>query len=88
MLLDKKVKRGDIVMIFMPNIPEAVYSMLACARIGAIHSVVFGGYSAQELANRIKQLNPKVLLSASSGLGSNGQPISYTEKVHQALQLV
>lgn len=64
----------------MPNIPEAIYSMLACSRIGAIHHVVFGGYSANELSNRMKILKPKIILSSSSGLGFHG-PILYKEKI-------
>jgi propionyl-CoA synthetase len=57
------VKKGDVVLIYMPMIPEAVVAMLACARIGAIHNLVFGGFSASELAVRIKHSEPKVLIS-------------------------
>ena len=52
----------------MPMVPEAVFAMLACARIGAIHSVVFGGFAAKELATRIDDAKPKVILSASCGI--------------------
>lgn len=57
------VKKGDVVLIYMPMIPEAVVAMLACARIGAVHNLVFGGFSANELAVRIKHSTPKVLIS-------------------------
>jgi acyl-coenzyme A synthetase/AMP-(fatty) acid ligase len=64
-VLSKKydVKKGDVVLIYMPMIPEAIIAMLACARIGAIHNLVFGGFSANELAVRIKHSEPKVLIS-------------------------
>jgi len=59
------VGKGDRVVIYMPMIPEAVVGMLACARIGAVHSVVFGGFAAEQLAKRIDDAEPKVVLSAS-----------------------
>ena len=59
---------GDRVVIYMPMIPETVMAMLACARLGAIHSVVFGGFASQELATRIDDCNPKLVLSASCGI--------------------
>jgi propionyl-CoA synthetase len=62
------VGKGDRVVIYMPMVPEAVIAMLACARIGAIHSVVFGGFAARELAARISDAKPKVILSASCGI--------------------
>lgn len=62
------VSKGDRVVIYMPMVPEAVIAMLACARIGAIHSVVFGGFAARELAARIGDAKPKVILSASCGI--------------------
>jgi propionyl-CoA synthetase len=62
------VQRGDRVILYMPMVPEAVIGMLACARIGAIHSVVFGGFAARELATRIDDAKPKVILSASCGI--------------------
>lgn len=61
------VKKGDRVIIYMPMIPETVFAMLACARLGAVHSVVFGGFAARELAIRIDDAHPKVLLMASGG---------------------
>ena len=62
------VMKGDRVVIYMPMIPEAVIAMLACARIGAVHSVVFGGFAARELASRIDDASPKLILSASCGI--------------------
>ncbi|HEX2380463.1 MAG TPA: AMP-binding protein, partial [Methyloceanibacter sp.] len=62
------VKRGDRVTIYLPMIPEAAYAMLACARIGAIHSVVFGGFSPDSLAGRIQDCKSKVVITADEGL--------------------
>ncbi len=62
------VTRGDRVLIYMPMVPETVFAMLACARLGAIHSVVFGGFASAELASRIDDARPKVILSASNGI--------------------
>jgi propionyl-CoA synthetase len=62
------VAKGDRVLIYMPMVPEAAFAMLACARIGAIHSVVFGGFAAHELATRIDDAQPRVILSASCGI--------------------
>ena len=62
------VDKGDRVLIYMPMVPEAVMAMLACARIGAIHSVVFGGFAAPELATRIDDAKPKLILAASCGI--------------------
>ena len=58
-----QVKKGDVVLIYMPMMSEAIVTMLACARIGAIHTLVFGGFSANELALRIKHAQPKVIVS-------------------------
>ncbi len=66
------VKKGDRVIIYMPMVPETAYAMLACARIGAIHSVVFGGFAASELATRIDDAKPKLILSASCGIEPSG----------------
>lgn len=68
MLVAKGVYKGDRVVIYMPMIPEAAIAMLACARIGAVHSVVFGGFAAHELAARIEDAKPKVVMSASCGI--------------------
>ena len=62
------VRKGDRVVVYMPMIPEAVITMLACARIGAVHSVVFGGFAPHELAARIDDARPTVLVSASCGI--------------------
>ncbi|MBF0455203.1 MAG: propionate--CoA ligase [Magnetococcales bacterium] len=70
------VGKGDRVLIYMPMIPQAVVAMLACVRIGAVHSVVFGGFAAHALASRIDDATPKVIVSADAGL-RNGKPIPY-----------
>jgi propionyl-CoA synthetase len=80
------VERGDRVVIYMPMVPEAVIGMLACARIGAIHSVVFGGFAAAELAARIDDARPKVVLSASCGLEA-GRVILYKPLLEGALTI-
>ncbi|WP_172588179.1 propionyl-CoA synthetase [Shewanella xiamenensis] len=66
------VTKGDRVVIYMPMVPETAYAMLACARIGAIHSVVFGGFAANELATRINDAKPKLVMSASCGIEPSG----------------
>ena len=68
MIAAQGVGKGDRVIIYMPMIPEAVMAMLACARLGAVHSVVFGGFAAKELASRIDDCNPKLVLTASCGV--------------------
>lgn len=70
----------------MPMIPVSVFAMLACSRIGAIHSVVFGGFAAKELANRIEDCQPKVIITASCGL-EPGKIIHYRPIVDEALEL-
>ena len=62
------VTKGDRVIVYLPMIPEALFTVWACARIGAIHSLVFGGFSAKELAGRIVDSKPKVIVTASCGL--------------------
>ena len=76
---------GDRVIIYMPMIPEAVIAMLACARIGAIHSVVFGGFAAHELAGRIQDAQPKVIVSASCGI-EPGRLIPYKPLLDEAIR--
>jgi propionyl-CoA synthetase len=71
-LVAEGVERGDRVIVYMPMVPEAVIAMLACARIGAVHSVVFGGFAAHELASRIEDAKPKVVVSASCGIEPSG----------------
>jgi len=80
------VSKGDRVVIYMPMIPEAVIAMLACARIGAVHSVVFGGFAANELAARIDDAQPVALLTASGGL-EPGRTVEYLPAVAKALTL-
>src|SRR6202022_3070625 len=67
-LQDFGVGKGDRVILYMPMVPEALFAMYACARIGAVHSVVFGGFAAKELATRIDDAKPKLILSASCGI--------------------
>jgi propionyl-CoA synthetase len=78
------VRRGDTVVIYMPMVPQAVFAMLACARLGAIHSVVFGGFAAHELAARIDDCKPKVVLSASCGI-EPGRIVEYKPLLDKAL---
>ena len=87
-ILKKKfgVVKGDRVLLYMPMIPVSAFFMLACARIGAIHSVVFGGFAAKELANRIDDSKPKVIITASCGL-EPGKVIKYRPIVDEALDL-
>jgi len=77
---------GDRVIIYMPMVPEAVIGMLACARIGAIHSVVFGGFAAPELAKRIDDATPRLILSASCGI-EVGRVIPYKPLLDRAIEL-
>jgi propionyl-CoA synthetase len=85
-LQDLDVKKGDRVIIYMPMIPEAVIAMLACARIGAIHSVVFGGFAAPELATRIEDAKPVAILSASCGV-EPGRIVQYKPLLDAAIEL-
>ncbi|EJC6746108.1 propionyl-CoA synthetase [Vibrio vulnificus] len=84
MLADQGVTKGDRVVIYMPMIPEAAMAMLACARIGAIHSVVFGGFAPNELAVRIEDAEPKVIMTASCGIEIN-KVIPYKPMVDKAI---
>ncbi len=77
---------GDRVLVYMPMIPEAVVAMLACARLGAIHSVVFGGFASQELASRIDDARPKVIVAASCGI-EPGRIVAYKPLLDGALEL-
>ena len=87
LLRDFGVEKGDRVVLYMPMVPEAVIGMLACARIGAVHSVVFGGFAARELATRIDDAKPKVILSASCGL-EPGRIVKYKPLLDEAIALV
>ena len=80
------VTTGDRVVLYMPMVPEAVIAMLACARIGAVHSVVFGGFAANELASRIDDATPKLILSASCGL-EVGRIVKYKPLLDDAIRL-
>lgn len=80
------IDRGDRVLIYMPMIAEAVFAMLACARIGAIHSVVFGGFAANSLATRIDDAQPVLIVSADAG-SRGGKPIPYKPLLDEAISL-
>ena len=82
----KGVEKGDRVIIYMPMVPEALEAMLACARIGAIHSVVFGGFAANELAVRIDDATPKAIIAASCGL-EPGRVVKYKPLLDGAIEL-
>ena len=86
MLLELGVGQGDRVLIYMPMIAEACFAMLACARIGAIHSVVFGGFASHSLASRIDNATPKVVVSADAGSRS-GKSVPYKGLLDEAIQL-
>jgi propionyl-CoA synthetase len=85
-LRQQGVGKGDRVIIYMPMVPEAVIGMLACARIGAIHSVVFGGFAPKELATRIEDAKPTVMLSASCGIEGN-RIIPYKPLLDAAIEM-
>jgi len=80
------VDQGDRVLIYLPMIPQAAFFMLACARIGAIHSVVFGGFASHNLAQRIDDAQPKVVVSTDAG-SRGGRPIAYKPLLDQALDI-
>src|SRR6266705_1610412 len=83
-LKDFGVAKGDRVILYMPMVPEALFAMYACARIGAIHSVVFGGFAAKELATRIDDARPKLVLSASCGIEA-GRVVTYKNLLDEAI---
>ena len=83
---DFGVTKGDRVILYMPMVPEAMVAMLACARIGAVHSVVFGGFAAKELATRIEDAKPKLIFSASCGL-EPGRIVQYKPLLDEAIKL-
>src|SRR5579875_3072317 len=80
------VQKGDRVLIYMPMVPEAAMAMLACARLGAIHSVVFGGFAAPELASRIADAQPRAIVTASCGL-EPGRVVAYKPLLDAAIEL-
>ena len=85
-LREQGVDKGDRVIVYMPMIPEAVIGMLACARIGAVHSVVFGGFAAKELATRLNDAKPKLILTASCGI-EPGRVVKYKPLLDEAINL-
>src|ERR1700748_2021699 len=85
-MADFGVAKGDRVILYMPMVPEAMIAMLACARIGAVHSVVFGGFAAKELATRIEDAKPKLIFSASCGL-EPGRLVQYKPLLDEAIRL-
>ena len=85
-LLSLGVKKGDRVLIYMPMIAEASFAMLACARIGALHSVVFGGFASGSLASRIEDAEPVVIVSADAG-SRGGKPVPYKPLLDEAIRL-
>ena len=80
------VAKGDRVLIYMPMIAEACFAMLACARLGAIHSVVFGGFASHSLASRIDDAKPKMVISAEAG-ARGGKPVPYKPLLDEAINL-
>jgi propionyl-CoA synthetase len=85
-LSDKGIGKGDRVVIYMPMVPEAIVAMLACARLGAVHSVVFGGFAASELATRIEDSKAKLIVSASCGI-EPGRIVAYKPLLDSAIEL-
>lgn len=84
--VDQGVQKGDRVIIYMPMVPEALYAMLACARIGAVHSVVFGGFASEELASRIDDAKPKLIVSASCGIEPS-RIVKYKPLLDKAIEI-
>jgi len=85
-MLELGVKKGDRVLVYMPMIAEAAFTMLACARIGAIHSVVFGGFASGSLASRIEDASPKLIVSADAG-SRGGKTVAYKPLLDEAIRL-
>ncbi|KAK4945108.1 hypothetical protein LTR10_015534 [Elasticomyces elasticus] len=85
-LREEGVKKGDVVLVYMPMIPAAIFGMLAAARLGAIHAVVFGGFAANSLAQRIEAAKPKVILTASCAIEGAKGPLDYRPFVEGAIE--
>uniref|UniRef100_A0A9L0SWA0 Acyl-CoA synthetase short-chain family member 3, mitochondrial n=1 Tax=Equus caballus TaxID=9796 RepID=A0A9L0SWA0_HORSE len=85
-LVKHGIKKGDTVVIYMPMIPQAMYTMLACARIGAIHSLIFGGFASKELSSRIDHAKPKLVVTASFGI-EPGRRVEYIPLIEEALRI-
>jgi len=83
-LKELKVKKGDVIVIYLPLIPEAIYSMLACVKIGAIHSVIFGGFSSDALKKRVDNSESKLIITVSTGIRS-GKITNFKENVNKAV---
>ncbi len=86
LMAEQGLEKGDRVVIYMPMVPEAVIAMLACARLGAVHSVVFGGFAANELAVRIDDAKPKLMVSASCGI-EPGRVVEYKPLLDRAIEM-
>ncbi|XP_072511583.1 acyl-CoA synthetase short-chain family member 3, mitochondrial isoform X3 [Notamacropus eugenii] len=85
-LVKHGVQKGDTVVIYMPMIPQAMYTMLACARIGAIHSLIFGGFASKELSTRIDHVKPKLVVTASFGI-EPGRRVEYIPLLEEAMRI-
>ncbi|KAK5326714.1 hypothetical protein LTR93_003577 [Exophiala xenobiotica] len=85
-LREEGVRKGDVVLIYMPMIPAAIFGMLAAARLGAMHAVVFGGFAANSLAQRIDAAKPKLILTASCGIEGSKGPLDYRPFVEGAIE--
>lgn len=86
-LREEGVKKGDVVLIYMPMIPAALFAMLAIARLGAIHAVVFGGFSPPSLAQRMEASRPKAIMTASCGIEGNKGPVGYKHLIEEAIKM-
>lgn len=85
-MLNFGLKKGDTAIVYMPMVPEALFCMLACARIGVTHSVVFGGFSSKELCSRINDCHPKMIFSASCGIEPH-RLVDYKQIMDEAIEL-
>jgi propionyl-CoA synthetase len=85
-LREEGVQKGHVVLIYMPMVPAALFAMLAIGRIGAIHAVVFGGFSPPSLAQRIESSRPDVIMTASCGIEGGKKPIAYQNLIRAAIQ--
>ncbi|KAF2742730.1 acetyl-CoA synthetase-like protein [Sporormia fimetaria CBS 119925] len=85
-LREEGVRKGDVVLIYMPMIPAAIFAMLAIARLGAIHAVVFGGFSPSSLAQRMEASRPKAVMTASCGIEGNKGPMGYKKLLEEAIE--
>ncbi|XP_066490166.1 acyl-CoA synthetase short-chain family member 3, mitochondrial isoform X2 [Tiliqua scincoides] len=86
-MVNHGVKKGDTVVIYMPMIPQTVYTMLACARIGAVHSLIFGGFASKELSTRIDHAKPKLIVTSTVGI-EPGRKVEYVPLLEKALEMI